>query len=219
METDYLQNVKFKTLDSTFPSSDINGIRYPFIGIALGAPGQGKSYIMAQYAKHSIQLHDYDGMFALCKQYSENGQYFDHIPNIMDAFPQEHIKDSYKVFAWLEHIAKWNTIRMNAWRKVKLQYPKWEDYKNSKENFNEFVITRETKFIPLDLESIAQPIKKKTKKEKNNNNEIKNVTSIESPTSSKYSLDYHPWRQYVKINNNIAGAEKDTNEIMKKVKR
>jgi hypothetical protein len=48
METDYLQNVKFKTLDSTFPSSDINGIRYPFIGIALGAPGQGKSYIMAQ---------------------------------------------------------------------------------------------------------------------------------------------------------------------------
>jgi hypothetical protein len=99
LHTTYLQNVGFETISSSFPSSDHYGLRIPFIGIFVGQPGQGKSYIMSQYAKSAIeQQHDHDGLFALCSEYRANRQYFEHMENILDAFPEEHIHDKEKVF-------------------------------------------------------------------------------------------------------------------------
>ena len=215
METNYLQNVKFQTVSSSFPSSVDDGLRAPFVGIFVGQPGQGKSYEMSQYAKHSIEHHDYDGMFALCSEYIANAQYFDHIPCILDAFPEEYIHDKDKVFAWLDYLATWNRKRMDEWRKIQLQYKSWDEFKNSKTDFNDFIKKREEKFVPLSLESIGAPKKKPKKVEES---KIDVLTTTPNPLLASRALDYNPWRNFIKINSTPAAADL-SEEIMRKVKR
>ena len=218
METNYLQDVTFKTIDSSFPSSVDNGLRAPFVGLFVGQPGQGKSFAMSQYCKQHLAKFDYDGLFALCSEYIANAQYFDHISPILDAFPEEYVYDKEKVFAWLDHLSKWNRERMQYWRDVHKKYPEWKTFKHSKEDFNEFIKKREEKFIPLNVEAIEAP-KKKTKTKKTNNVDVPQPVISTETSLDKLNLDYNPWRNAIKIKNTPAVIENITEEIMKKVKR